>query len=335
MIEKLKAFMKKKYNYELNEYKVCYSQKKKSKFIFWPSFLLIIVVAIYITQLVNLIPTHYDVIVIVITSMLLVIVQGVVFGNNKIHSLVITPKYIVKCIGKRSLIVIDFDEIKQFRVNKNDGLAFSDQKNEISISLVRFQNDLEPIIDILEAKGKTFDKSRDYMKRPIEISIVNDEIIIKDVKPKISSTEKIVGEYYNQFKMLTPGFIRDIIFFNSIVENVTTSNNNLILNLNKFEVKEGHPENTGFDPIVATDCIIIFENINIKYIHIENVANRNSKEEILPNEIDSIISNVKKGVISNWKYRKNGIDLHFGVEMQLLKASFDYKEVIIGWNDFK
>ncbi len=335
MIDKLKIYMKKKHNEELDEFKVCEGEKKKNKFLLVPVYLFIVVLIIYGIQALGFMDEVYSLTVVIIIGVLLGMYQVILIGKIKPESLVITPKYIIKCFGKKTFVVIDYDKIRKFKVSDKVGLIISDRTNEITISPVSYRDDLEPIVDILEAKGKTFDKTREYMKRDVEIRIIKNKVIIKEIKQEESSTEKLVGEYYEEFKMLTPGFIKDIIFLNSVIEEAFSTDNNLVMKLNKIEVKEGHPENTGFDSIIASDCITIFENIQIKHVNIRKTRDRNAKEEVLPNELESIISNVEKGVISNWKYRKNGIELHFAAGTNIVKVSFDYKEVIIGWKSFK
>ncbi len=335
MIENLKVFMQKKFNYKLTEYKVCLSEVEVSKFKLLPVYIFIIVLIGYLVQLLGLIEIGYGEIILVVAAVLLGIWQGSIMKKNQPESLVVTPLYLIKCFGKKTFVVVKYDDIKKFRVNDKEGLIISDRRSEISISPVCYRNDLEPIVEILEAKGKTFDKSRDYMKRPVDIRIVKNKIIIKDIEQEESTTEKIVGQYYEEFKMLTPGFIEDIIFMNSVVEEAFENDNNLVLLLDKIEVKEGHPENIGFDSIIASDCVAIFENITIKNVTIKNARDRNAVEEVLPNELVSIYGNIEKGVIADWKYRKKGIDLHFAAGMNIIKASFNYKEVIVGWKSFK
>jgi len=336
MIDKLKDFMRKKHNYILNEYKICSSEVRKSKAVSWPIYVLVILVVGYGLQVVNIIPKVLSLTIVAVLGTFLVIFQvTTLIRKNKTEALVITPKYLIKCFGSNIFTVINFDEIKRFKVSDTDGIIISDRRNEIAMSPVAYRTDLESIVDILESKGKTFDKSRDYMKRQVEIHIINNRVVLQEIEQETSSTEKLVGEYYEEFKMLTPGFIHDVIFLNSIVEDVFTTNNNLIINLDKIEVKEGHPENTGFESLVANDCIIIFEDVDIKYVYIKKVRERNSKEEALPNEVETIVNNIEKGVIADWKYRKKGIDLHLAVGTNFLKVSFDYKEVIIGWKKFE
>ncbi len=335
MIENLIAFMKKKHNYNLEEYKVCYVKIKKSKTIFWPSYLFVLIIIGYLLQVMNLIPVIYSSVFVEITGIVLILFQITLITKSKSEALIITPKYIVKSFGNKKFIALNYDDIKKFRVNDKEGIIISDRRNEITISPVTYREHLGPIIDILEAKGKTFDKSRDYMKRDVKISIINDEIVIKDIEYEISSTEKLVGEYYEEFNNLTPGFIEDVIFLNSIVEDVFSANNNIIISLDKIEVKEGHPENTRFESLTANDCIVIFEDVKVKFAYLKSVRDREAAEETLPNNVETIVSYIGKGVIADWKYRNKGIDLHFAVGTHFLKLSFDYKEVIIGWKSVK
>ena len=336
MIENLKLFMKKNYDYKMTEFKVCTCEKKKSKFLFLPLYIYIVILLGYLLQVLSVIPDIYNnPVIVVVIGVLIGMYQVVLIQKSKVESLIITPEYMINSFGKKTFVVVNYNQIRKFRYSDKTGITISDRKSEISISPVYYESDLAPIIEILEAKGKTFDKTREFMKRPVKIRIINGEIIVKDIKQEESTTEKLVGEYYEKYKMLTPGYIRDIIFLNSIVDEIFTTDNNLILKLDKIEVKEGHPENTGFDSIIASDCITIFEDLKIKNVSIKKVRDRNAKEEVLPNDFESIINNVEKGVIANWKYRKSGIDLHFAAGTNMVKVSFDYKEVIIGWNSFK
>ena len=101
-------------------------------------------------------------------------------------------------------------------------------------------------MDILEAKGKTFDKTKDYMVRPIDIIIADGEVKIVDVKITESTIDKIVAEHYGSYEMLTPGFIDDIILLNSVIEEAYFKDSHLYMKISRIEVKPGHPENTLF-----------------------------------------------------------------------------------------
>jgi len=335
MIENLKSYMKRNHNYKLTEFKICSAEQAKSRTNLFPIYLYIVVLIGYALQVLNVIPQFYNLTIVMIIGVLIAIFQIILIKKDKEEALVVTPEFIIKCIGKKTFVAVKYDEIKTFKVNDSDGLIISDRRNEISISPVCYQADLEPIVDILEAKGKTFDKSRDYMKRPIKISIKKNKIIVSDVKQEESTTEKLVGKYYEEFKMLTPGFIKDVLFMNSVIDDVYENDKNLIFRLDKIEVRAGHPENTGFESLMGHDCIVIFENVVVKSASIRKVRERDAKEEVLPKKLDTIISNVGKGVISNWKYHKTGIDLYFAVGVSMLTVSFDYKEVIIGWKTLK
>ncbi len=57
-------------------------------------------------------------------------------------------------------------------------------------------------------------------------------------------------------------------------------------------------------------------------------------EEIIEPSIDNLTAQIEKAVISDWKYLKGTIELQFSVGIDIIRTSFDYKEVIIGWNEF-
>lgn len=335
MIEKLKVYLKRKYDYDLNEYKICTAEVKKNKFLLVPVYLYIFVLIGYAIQALGVIDEIYNLTIVIIVGVLFGMYQVLLIQRNKQESIVVTPVYIIKCLGKSSFEVVMYDEIRKFAVTDKNGLTISDKKSEINFSPVYYRDDLPSIVEILEAKGKTFDKTKEFMKRPVVIRIINNEIVVRDLKVEESSTEKLVGKYYKEFQYLTPGFIRDVLFLNTIVQDVVADNNNLIMYLDKIEVKEGHPENTGFESIAASDCIVIFENIKIKAVTTRKARERGAVDEALPSELETIVENIEKGVITNWKYKKNAIDLIFASGTNIIKVSFDYKEVIIGWKSYK
>ncbi len=193
--------------------------------------------------------------------------------------------------------------------------------------------DFLTIMEILEAKGKTFDKSKDYMIRPINIIISDNEVRIVDVKIEESSTEKIVSENYKDYDMLTPGFIREIILMNSVIEDAYIKENDLYIKLSRIEVNPGHPENIMFKPQIATDCIIIFENVKILKI-VKKEARGGSNELVIKTTLENLVAEIENGVISDWKHLEKDIDLQISVGLFILRTSFEYSEVIIGWNNF-
>ena len=325
MIEKLTKLLLKEYSYELESHKVCFEEIKKSKIIIPAIILFIVITGIYITT------DLFDLVVLGFAFFILVLIPVALRKGETYNVVVITPELLIKQSKKNELVAIAFDDIKKFGTDKT-GVVLKDGKNSISLDPAILAEDILIIIEILEAKGKTFDKTKDFMIRPIKIIIKNNEVSIVDVEVEESSTEKIVSENYKNYAMLTPGFIKDIILMNSVVEESYIKDADLYVKLSSFEVNPGHPENTMFESQVATDCIIIFENVEID--NISKKEARGSDVEVIQTSLDNLVEEIENGVISDWKYLKNGIDLQFSVGLHILRTSFKYSEVIIGWNKF-
>ena len=325
MIENLGKLLLKKYNYTLDNYKVINEEIKKSKIII-PSLVLFLVIVIGYFAF-----DFIDIIVLGFALFILVLVPVALKKGERYNICVITPDMLIQQVTKKEVVAIRFDKIKKFLTNKQ-GMVMKDGKNTIILDPHNIVEDMLVIIEILEAKGKTFDKTKDYMIRPIDIIIKNDVITIKDIVEEETTTEKIVSENYKDYAMLTPGFITDIILMNAVVEGSHEKKGNLFIKLSSFEVNPGHPENTLFDSQIAIDGVMIFEDVKMDSI-VKKEA-RGAKEEVIEATIENLIGEIDKGVISDWKYKKGSIELQFSVGLYILRTSFNYKEVVIGWNEF-
>ena len=325
MFEKLEKLLLKEYNYTLDTYKICHEDIKKSKIIL-PSLGLFVVVAVLYFAF-----SLFDFIILGFAFFILVLIPLALKKGERYDVVLITPEMLIQQVTKNEVVAIAFDNIKKFGTDKT-GVVIKDNKKSISLDPAVLADDILIIIEILEAKGKTFDKTKDYMIRPIEIFIKDNEISIKDIEIEETSTEKLVAQNYKDYAMLTPGFIKDIILMNSVVEDSHKEGNNLFIKLSRFEVNPGHPENTKFESQIANDCIMIFEDVIIDSI--TKKAARGKDEEIIEHSIDNLTAQIEKAVISDWKYLKGTIELQFSVGINIVRTSFDYKEVIIGWNEF-
>lgn len=325
MIENLEKLLLKKYNYSLDTYKVSNEEIKKSKIII-PSLIifLLIVIGYFAFEFIDLIVLGF-------ALFILVLIPVALKKGERYNIIVVTPEMLIQQVTKKEVVAISFDKIKKFSTNKQ-GVVIKDAKSTIILDPHSVVEDMLVIIEILEAKGKTFDKTKDYMIRKIEVVIKNDVISIKDIIEEETTTEKIVSENYKKYAMLTPGFITDIILMNSVIEGSHKEKGNLFIKLSSFEVNPGHPENTQFDSQVANDCIMIFEDVKMESI-VKKEA-RGTNEEVIEASIENLIEEIHKGVISDWKYKKGSIELQFSVGLLIIRTSFKYKEVIIGWNKF-
>lgn len=325
MIDKLSKTLLNEYDYKLESYKVLHQEIKKNKTILPAIILFLVVVVLFFTV------DDVDFIVLGFAFFLLVIIPLALKKEESYDIVVITPECLIKQVSKDKVSAIKFDEVLKFGTDKT-GVVIKDDKNSISLDPSVLKEDILTVIEILEAKGKTFDKSKEYMIRPIEITIVDNEVKITDIKLEESQTEKLVSKVIKEYAMITPGFIEDINLLNSVIEGAYVEEDSLYIRISRFEVKEGHPENTLFESQVANDCIIIFENAHIASI-VKKDAEGTSKK-IIEAPLENLVSGIEKAVISDWKCSKNSIDFQLSIELYIISVSLEYKEVIVGWNEF-
>jgi len=325
MIEKIKKLLFKKYNYELVEYKICHEDIKKIKFLI-PSLILFLIVAVLYFTI-----EPFSFVVLFFAFFIFVLIPMALRNGSNYDVIIVTPEYLIQQTTKNRVVAIAFDNIDKFRTEKSV-VVIGENKNSISLAPNFLSSDILRIIDILEAKGKTFDKTKEYMIRPIKIIIEDDDIKIRDVRFDETSTEKLTSENIDDYEMLTPGFLDGIILMNSVVDSAHNKDNNLYLNINSFEVNTNHPENITFESQIAHDCIIIFEDAEILSIIKKQARGKN--ERIIEPSLNNLCVELENGVISDWKYNKNSIDVQFSVGLYIVRTSFNYKEVLLGWNGF-
>ena len=83
MIEKLKVFMKKKYDYDLKEFKHCAAETKKSKLKLTPVYVYIVVLIGYAIQALGVIDEVYNLTVVIIVGVLIAMWQVIIIQKDK------------------------------------------------------------------------------------------------------------------------------------------------------------------------------------------------------------------------------------------------------------
>lgn len=333
MIKRLTKLLEKQYDYILNEYKVSESIKKPNKFL-KPGLILFAVSAVlYGLQLAGVIEFMNFILFFVSFILFVAFPLSKRQGYQK-EALIFTPKYLIKRISRKEFTVISYNKITSFSHSEN-AIILKENGTVLELELTKYPNDLEILIDILEAKGKTFDKEKDYMVRPIEIIISDGVIKIEDLKLKETNTETITKSLFEKYNSLTPGFIREIIPKNAILYEVEVKGKDLYLTMSHFDVNGGHPENTSFNSISVEDCIMIFENYKVKEFLKRDSNEKGTKYDVVEITEENVISYLKKAVVHEWKFNANTATFIFVVGVGSVKIEFDFTEVIIGWNKVK
>ena len=330
MLEYLEELLSNKYQYELAQYKLIKAPVEKNKLLIPLSSVFGVIVILYILVLANVLPGFLNIFVVIAAFALLVLLP-LKYGTkrSKEAALIITPKYLIQVVNKREFVIVEFNEISKYYETQQGEMIVYQGNKKVVIEKNAYKNKLTQLIDILEAKGKTFDKSKDYMIRPIEIVIEDGEITITDIEV-VSTTDRIIEKYYKDYPMLTPGHVGGIIFRNSQVNEVIIDDNELILILDRFEVNPGHPENTTFESIIADECIVIFEDVQIKGVSKIDLHEKKPKIEKLVAELDSFVDEIEAGVISEWTIKKNLFHAKFAAGVYVYHVKIGNEEVLCG-----
>ena len=255
--------------------------------------------------------------------------------TNKYETVIVTPEFLIQRKSRTEFSAVRFDDITSFKL-LGHGIVIDDKHDQVVLGLSLERDDLDPIIGILEAKGKTFDRNKDFMIRPVEIEIADNKITLIDIE-QVSELDNLYQQITDDYMMLTPGFIDTIVFRNASISGCCTKTDkeNIAIEFDQFEVKEGHPENTKFDSIMALDCIVVFHKAEIKKAVLRNRHDQSEKPKNLPKEMMTLKEYLPSAIVTTKRLRKNGISFVIATGLNTLELSIDYKDVIIGWNKTK
>lgn len=328
MIDYLSGILENKFNYKLKDYAIYDVREGRSKVVLITTVLFLVALILFLLEIFEIFPNFMSLgIIIVLLAVLIVAPYSLM--KSKYEAIIVTPKFLIERIGKQEFIVIEFDKISDFKIAK-EGIIVHEGKKKIVLGTTLFQEEVEPIIDILEAKGKTFDKEKDYMIRKIIIKIEDNKVFIVDDETE-TETQKLHRTYSQEFPCLTPGYIGEISLRNTMIDDVMLDKDHMILYTSGFEVKGGHPENTTFDNLKAEDGIIIFESIKFTKFYRENLNDKDKPIEKFSTSSEEVIKHLSNAVITDWTIDGKSMSIEYAEGIYQLHTEFHYNEVIIGW----
>jgi hypothetical protein len=253
--------------------------------------------------------------------------------DNRYSAILLTPNEVIQRISRKEFVFIKYDDITSFRLLEG-AAEIKGKKNTIIISLAMFREELVPLLDILEAKGKTFEEDKDYMVRPISITIKDNQIIIKDDEVETDS-DRVYKFYIEKYKTLTPGFIEEVMLHNSMIDSIAINEKNLEFKIASAEVKAGHPENTNFESIIAKECGMILEEAKVVSILSRNLNIEGEADLEIKPTFETLKKEIQDGVIGDVKFLKGTLKLDIGVGVHTFIVELEYKNVLFGWNKSK
>lgn len=332
MVGKLDKILKSKYDYTLQDYAVFEVHSGKSKVRLITTILFLVALLFYVLNVTEILPNPISLgLIILLLAVLIVAPYSLV--KSKFEAIIVTPIYLIERVAKREFVVIEFDEITDFTIAE-EGIIIKQGKKKLLLSTDLFQEEVEPIIEILEAKGKTFDKEKDFMIRKVNIIIEDNQVSIEDDEEE-TVTEKLFEKFHMDFPSLTPGFASEVMFRNSAVEDVLYDEGHAFLYLSHLEVKGGHPENTTFENLQAHDCILIFENVKFNKLYREDLNDKSKPIEELTTDPEEAVEYLDKAVIHEWSNDGKVMTMSFAAGVYMLHSEISYDEIIVGWKDAK
>jgi hypothetical protein len=331
--EKLQEFLTNSLQHDVDEVAVFEVPTKKNLFLQIGLVLFAISVIVFILDLILGWAGSY-IIYVIIAFILFVVLPFGANKENKYDTIIVTPKYLIQRQSRTLFSAIEFDQISSFAMTQG-GIIIKGQNQTIALRMTMKRDEMDAVLKILEAKGKTFDPEKEYLVRPVDIIIHDNTITLVDVHTE-NAFDRLYQQFTAKYKMLTPGFLDSIIFRNS---NVTLfkqeTEDSLSLGFDRLEIKEGHPENTKFESIFAQDCILIFHNPKLTRALLKNLHDKEEANKDLVKSIDEITNNIQSAVVNEWKLNPKSISfiLSAGVHTMTLGIGFD--DVIVGWNSAK
>lgn len=332
MIDILKKHLKAKFRYDVEDYAVYEIHRGKSKVVLIIMILFLLALILYLLEVFGIFSSFIN-IGLVIFLLAMVISAPLTFAKRKYEAIIVTPVYLIQRVSKREFVVVEFDKITDFRIAE-EGILIRENKTKLVLSTDLFQEEVEPIIEILEAKGKTFDKEKDFMIRPIHIVIEDNVVSIEDDED-VTETQKLHDKFVHEFPILTPGYIDEINFRNTMIDDVLFENGHVFMYMSSFEVRGGHPENTTFDNLKATDCILIIEKMVFKKLFQRDLNDKSKPIEELTLDTEEAIEYFGNAVVNEWKNKGKKMDMSFAAGVKQLHAEFTYDEIMVGWKQAK
>lgn len=322
----------KKNNLELDQYKLINQEIKADRYALYSYIAFGIILVLFLVDMLTSLDLKLNGFLVYIALSLLVIYPMTSRDHSVKEFLIITPIGLIKRVDKE-VTFIEYDLISRYKFDDLN-IYISKGRDLITLNRETYKDDLEILVDILEAKGKTFDPKKDYMVRDILVVIEDETIRIEDIEHE-SVTEKITGKLLKKYNHLTPGFINEIIPRNSVVNEVRIIDNHLDILVNTLQVKQDHPENTTFEMQAAVDCIFIFENARIVQYAVRESNDTNKGYQLKEVVLTDLTESLTNSVIDEWQYGEGELIFIFKAGLGNVKIHLKYDEVIIGWNKMK
>ena len=334
MIKKLTKMLLRDNDYTLETYTILQPTIKRSKIIKPFLILFAVLTVLFALDVSGTLVIGFNFILYFLSFLLFVAYPLSTINDYAKEVLIVTPELFIQRVSGKDFKTIVIDEINKFNFDE-ESIQLTSGETLLELGLKKYEHHIAIIIEVLESKGKTFDKEKDFMVRPVIIVCDGETVTVKDQKVKATNTEKITYKLASKYSVVTPGFLDQVLPRNSIIYKAYIENKDLYLELNQLEINGEHPENTTFGPIKVINCVMIFENIELHSMAKRQENTRAFKYKELTPSLELLLEEIKTGVISEWRFKKTNADIIYAVGIGSVKTNMSYTGVIVAWEKQK
>lgn len=330
MNKKLTKMLKKEKKYTLDTYTILVPKLKKNRIVLPFLILFFAVTIVFILDTMGVVDLELNFILYFIAFMLFVAFPLSTIKEYRKEILIVTPELLIRRSDSKVYEIVDIDNITSFMAN-DEMIVVSDRRDSLEIGLVKYERYIPILVEILESKGKTFDKGSDFMLRPIEIICDGQTIKVQDIKEDETNVERITRKLTSRYNYVTPGFISQIVPKNSVVQKAYVKGNDLYLEVNHLEINGEHPDNTSFGAIQVLSGVMVFLDVNMTHLSKKAGNERNIPYNDIDISLDYFISQLERSVVFEWKFNNQQADLIFTVGVGKIKTAIEFEEIVVGW----
>jgi len=331
----IKKYLKRT-NRPLAGYKIFKKQVKipKKTYLFMSLFFMLL--GFYILELTNVFDTELLMLETVAASSIIFILFPLLYIRKKrVGNVVLTSDALAFQSYFNRYRLIFFNDIVKVKQTKKNKLIIKGNKKKVKILIPFYEDNLNVLKTIMNYEGH-FKQKRKHYKLFFEANRVDIQELTPATDPQ---TSRLVERFHDEYKHVTPGFIKDLIFYNAEVEKVKfIDETHFYFILKHIDLKGDYPENTHFEAMQTDKAMALFQAVS----HVEiYTLGSNKKEDVqlLGTSLQAFKKLSKGALIIETNFK--ALDERMNADMVImqgttkLNARFTFKDIIIGFNELK
>ncbi len=225
-----------------------------------------------------------------------------------------------------------YGDIRKARLSKKNTLVIKGAKTTFKIRLPHYEDNLNVLKMILTCEGH-FEQN----KRPYKLFFEPEGVQIQELTPSLNPvTANLLESYHDEYKYLTPGYLNDILLYNTDIERVRFfEQRHVVFHLSHIDLKPDHPENYEQKAMKTGAAMILFQDVS--HVEIFNIGKNGTKDiELLGTSISTLRKISKGATINEVSFKvlgeRTSADMILLQGLKKQKVRFVFKEVISGFN---